>query len=74
MQYVDLVAAKGEAKPGTFEATGKLSIKDGKLQWEDTRVLFDVDPETFKRTPRRDQYPTTTYTEKPARQTSRPKN
>jgi hypothetical protein len=61
--YGDMLAAKGEFKPGSSEGTTRLSLEEGKLRLDSDNAAIDVDPETLKRTPSKDKLPTITYME-----------
>jgi hypothetical protein len=49
--YGDATAAEGKYKPASFDGKYTFSITDGKLRSESDFTIFDVDPETLKRTP-----------------------
>ena len=55
--YLDMLAAKGKYKPGTFDARIMFALVGGKLQTESDLTSFDVDPDTLKRTPTKDKLP-----------------
>jgi hypothetical protein len=55
--YVDLIAAKGKYKPGSWDSKYTLSVVEGKLWTEYETKRFDVDPDTLKRTPTKDKLP-----------------
>jgi hypothetical protein len=55
--YLDFVAAGGKYKPGSWDATNVYSIEDGRLVVKSEYTIFDVDPDTLKRTPRADKIP-----------------
>ncbi len=55
--YLDLIAAHGKYKPGSWDGTNTLSIENGKIQLKTEYTLFDVNPDTLKRTQRSDKIP-----------------
>ncbi len=55
--YLDLIAAGGKYKPGSWDGKYTLSLDQGKLQFRTEYTNFDVDPETLKRTPTKDKLP-----------------
>jgi hypothetical protein len=61
--YLDLLGPNGKYVPGSWDSKGTFSMVEGKLQavWETT--LFDVDPDTLNRTPRKDKLPPSVFKE-----------
>jgi len=55
--YLDLVAAGGKYKPGSWDGKCAFALVQGRLQFETALTNFDVDPDTLKRTPRKEQLP-----------------
>jgi hypothetical protein len=55
--YLDLVAAGGKYKPGSWDSRCTFSRVQGRLRFETAVTTFDVDPDTLKRTPRKEQLP-----------------
>lgn len=55
--YLDLVAAGGKYKPGSWDATNVMFLEKGKLHLRTMYTLFDVDPDTLTRTQRPDKIP-----------------
>ncbi len=53
--YLDFVAANVKYKPGSWDAINSLSVESGKCQMKTEYTLFDVDPDTLKRTQRPDK-------------------
>jgi hypothetical protein len=53
--YLDLIAAGGKYKPGSWDATNAMSVENGKLKFRTDYTLYDVDPDTLKRTQRTDK-------------------
>jgi hypothetical protein len=62
--YVDLTASKGKFKPGSWDSKSTMSVEKGKLVTEYETKRYDVDPETLKRTPTKDQIPLFTAKER----------
>ena len=56
--YLDLVTTKGKYKPGSWDSTSTFSLAGGKLRVEYDVTNFDVNPDTLKRTPTKDKFPT----------------
>ncbi len=61
--YVDLVAPKGKYVPGSWDSKGTFSMVEGKLQAEWETTIFEVDPDTLKRTPRKENLPPSIFKE-----------
>jgi hypothetical protein len=61
--YVDLIATKGQYKPGSWDSKYTLSVVEGKLRTEYETKRFDVDPDTLQRTPTDDKVPLFVATE-----------
>jgi hypothetical protein len=61
--YLDLLGPKGKYVPGSWDSKGTFSMVEGKLQAEWETTLFDVDPDTLKRTPRKDKLPPSNFKE-----------
>jgi|SRR5579872_1112961 len=55
--YLDLIAAGGKYKPGSWDGKSTFSMADGKLRVETEYTNFDVDPDTLKRTPSKEKLP-----------------
>jgi hypothetical protein len=55
--YLDLIAAGGKYKPGSWDGKYTFSLDGGKLQFQAEYTNFDVDPDTLKRTPTKDKLP-----------------
>jgi len=55
--YGDFAAARNKYKPQTFVATYAFAVVDGKLRTEYDFTMFDVDPDTLKRTPAKEKWP-----------------
>jgi hypothetical protein len=55
--YVDLMASKGKYVPGSWDSKYTFSVGKGKLVSEYETKRYDVDPDTLKRTPTKDQVP-----------------
>jgi hypothetical protein len=55
--YGDFTAAGGKLKPGSIESKCTFSVVEGKLQTKYLVTRFDVDPDTFQRTPEKNQLP-----------------
>jgi hypothetical protein len=56
--YLDLVAPKGKYEPASWDSNNLFLLVQGKLRWESDFTIYDVDPDTFKRTPRKDKVQT----------------
>jgi hypothetical protein len=61
--YLDLLAPNGKYVPGSWDSKGTFSMVEGKLQAEWETTLFDVDPDTLKRTPRKENLPPSIFKE-----------
>jgi hypothetical protein len=61
--YTDILTRNGKLKPGALDIETTLSIADGKLRGDYRLTEYDVDPDTFKRTPTKDQQPRMVYKE-----------
>jgi hypothetical protein len=55
--YLDLVAARGKYRPGSWDSKSTFSVAGGKLQVEYDVTDYDVDPDTLKRTPTKAKQP-----------------
>jgi len=55
--YIDLMASKGTFVPGSFDSKYTFSVVKDKLVSEYETKRYDVDPDTLKRTPTKDQIP-----------------
>jgi hypothetical protein len=55
--YLDLIAAGGKYKPGSWDGKCTFSLVEGKLLIETEYTNFDVDPDTLKRTPSKEKLP-----------------
>jgi hypothetical protein len=55
--YLDLVAAEGKYKPGSWDATNLMYLENGKLHLKTEYTLYDVDQDSLKRTKRPDKLP-----------------
>lgn len=53
--YLDLVAAEGKYKPCSWDGKTTCSLVGGKSKIESEYTVFDVDPDTLKRTPRNEK-------------------
>jgi hypothetical protein len=61
--YLDLIASGGKYKPGSWDSKNTVSLNKGKLRIEYDITNFDVDPETLKRTPMKENLPLFVATE-----------
>ena len=55
--YLDLIAAGGKYKPGSWDGKCTFSLIKRKLQFDSDITAFDVDPDTLHRTPRKERLP-----------------
>jgi hypothetical protein len=55
--YLDLIAAGGKYKPGSWDGKCTFSLAEGKLQVITEFTNFDVDPDTLNRTPSKEKLP-----------------
>jgi hypothetical protein len=53
--YLDMAAPGGKFQPGSTDETSTFSIVRGRLRLAGTSVVYDVDPETLKRTPKKEK-------------------
>jgi hypothetical protein len=53
--YLDLIAAGGKYKPGSWDATNSFFVVEGKLHAKAEYTVFEVDPDTLKRVPRKEK-------------------
>jgi hypothetical protein len=56
--YADVAVAGGTFKSVASDAKYRYAVEDGKLVVQLQQATFDVDPETLKRTPTQDKFPT----------------
>jgi len=56
--YLDLVAARGKYKPGSWDSKTTVSLVEGKLRIQYDITNFDVDPDTLQRTPLKEKVQT----------------
>jgi hypothetical protein len=61
--YLDLLGPKGKYVPGSWDSKGTISMVEGKLQSEWETTVFEVDPDTLKRTPRKENLPPSIFKE-----------
>ncbi len=61
--YVDFISTNGTFKPGGLDTVSRYSLYNGKLRLEQDMTLYDVDPETLKRTLAKDKLPTDVFNE-----------
>jgi len=61
--YLDLIAAGGKYKPGSWDGKCAFSLIQRKLRFEMDLTNFDVDPDTLQRTPRKEKLPLFVATE-----------